>query len=318
MPLPVITSPHRNTVTGREAGASSGCRAVVAPGRTGTKRLQSDRPGLLKKDAAGSGDGFAAMPGSLLPQSGWQASSQNYTSKPISKLRPERRSFSRNPWNITHHSQSIILPPSRISPHATHFEIHQARRRLLRHPRPGAGARPQLEEEGHRIIKLNIGNPAAFGFEAPEEILQDVILNLPAASGYCDSKGLFAARKAVMHYTQQKHIRDVQLEDIYIGNGVSELIVMAMQALLNNGDEVLIPAPDYPLWTAAVSLAGGMPRHYLCDEQAGWLPGSRRHPRQDHAEHAGDRADQSRTTRPARCIRRNCCRRSSRSRASTS
>ena len=130
----------------------------------------------------------------------------------------------------------------------------------------------QLEEEGHRIIKLNIGNPAAFGFEAPEEILQDVITNLPAASGYCDSKGLFAARKAVMHYTQQKHIRDVRLEDIYIGNGVSELIVMAMQALLNNGDEVLIPSPDYPLWTAAVSLAGGIPRHYVCDEQAGWQP----------------------------------------------
>jgi len=130
----------------------------------------------------------------------------------------------------------------------------------------------QLEEEGHRIIKLNIGNPAAFGFEAPEEILQDVIHNLPGASGYCDSKGLFAARKAVMHYTQQKQIRDVQLEDIYIGNGVSELIVMAMQALLNNGDEVLIPSPDYPLWTAAVSLAGGIPRHYHCDEQAGWQP----------------------------------------------
>jgi alanine-synthesizing transaminase len=130
----------------------------------------------------------------------------------------------------------------------------------------------RLEEDGHRIIKLNIGNPAAFGFEAPEEILQDVIHNLPAASGYCDSKGLFAARKAVMHYTQQKRIRDVQLEDIIIGNGVSELIVMAMQGLLNNGDEVLIPSPDYPLWTAAVSLGGGVPRYYRCDEQAGWLP----------------------------------------------
>lgn len=130
----------------------------------------------------------------------------------------------------------------------------------------------RLEEEGHRIIRLNIGNPAAFGFEAPEEILQDVIHNLPAASGYADSKGLFAARKAVMHYTQQKQIRDVQLDDIYIGNGVSELIVMAMQGLLNDGDEVLIPSPDYPLWTAAVCLAGGKPRHYRCDEQAGWLP----------------------------------------------
>ncbi|MHB9119043.1 MAG: pyridoxal phosphate-dependent aminotransferase [Burkholderiales bacterium] len=130
----------------------------------------------------------------------------------------------------------------------------------------------QMEEDGHRIIKLNIGNPATFGFEAPEEIIQDVIHNLANASGYCDSKGLFAARKAVMHYTQEKKIANVTLDDIYIGNGVSELIVMAMQALLNNGDEVLVPAPDYPLWTAAVSLGGGTPRHYICDEQAGWLP----------------------------------------------
>ena len=130
----------------------------------------------------------------------------------------------------------------------------------------------QMEDEGHRITKLNIGNPAPFGFLAPDEIVQDVIRNLPDASGYCDSKGLFAARKAIMHYTQQKQIRGVQVEDIYIGNGVSELIVMVLQALLNTGDEVLIPAPDYPLWTAAVSLSGGTPRHYLCDEQAGWLP----------------------------------------------
>jgi alanine-synthesizing transaminase len=130
----------------------------------------------------------------------------------------------------------------------------------------------QMEEDGHRVIKLNIGNPAQFGFETPEEIVHDVIINLPNASGYTDSKGLFSARKAVMHYTQQKNIRDVQIEDIYIGNGVSELIVMAMQALLNNGDEVLLPMPDYPLWTAAVTLAGGTPRHYVCDESAGWLP----------------------------------------------
>ncbi|MDO8438352.1 MAG: pyridoxal phosphate-dependent aminotransferase [Nitrosomonadaceae bacterium] len=130
----------------------------------------------------------------------------------------------------------------------------------------------QMEEDGHYIIKLNIGNPASFGFDAPEEILQDVIHNLSDASGYCDSKGLFAARKAIMHYSQEKHISDVQMEDIYIGNGVSELIVMAMQALLNSGDEVLIPAPDYPLWTAAVVLAGGTARHYVCDEQSGWLP----------------------------------------------
>lgn len=129
-----------------------------------------------------------------------------------------------------------------------------------------------MEDEGHRIIKLNIGNPAPFGFLAPEEMAQDVIHNLPQASGYSDSKGLFAARKAIMHYTQQKHIAGVQMDDIYVGNGASELIVMSMQALLNNGDEVLIPAPDYPLWTAAVSLAGGTPRHYICDEQSGWLP----------------------------------------------
>ena len=130
----------------------------------------------------------------------------------------------------------------------------------------------QMEEDGHRIIKLNIGNLAPFGFDAPEEIQQDMIRNMPASAGYSDSKGIFSARKAVMHYSQQKAINAVQLEDIYIGNGASELIVMAMQALLNSGDEVLVPAPDYPLWTAAVSLAGGTPRHYLCDEGAGWLP----------------------------------------------
>lgn len=130
----------------------------------------------------------------------------------------------------------------------------------------------QLEEEGHRILKLNIGNLAPFGFDAPEEIVQDVIRNLPDAAGYCDSKGLFAARKAIMHETQRIGIKGVQIEDIYIGNGVSELIVMTMQALLDIGDEVLLPAPDYPLWTAGVTLAGGTPRHYLCDEGAGWLP----------------------------------------------
>lgn len=130
----------------------------------------------------------------------------------------------------------------------------------------------QMEEDGHRIIKLNIGNLASFGFEAPEEIQQDVIHNLPNSSGYSDSKGLFAARKAIMHYAQQKNIAGVGLEDIFIGNGASELIVMSMQGLLNTGDEVLVPAPDYPLWTAAVTLAGGTPRHYLCDEQADWLP----------------------------------------------
>jgi alanine-synthesizing transaminase len=130
----------------------------------------------------------------------------------------------------------------------------------------------RLEEEGHRIIKLNIGNLAPFGFDAPDEIVQDMIRNLPASSGYSDSKGVFSARKAIMHYTQEKKIAGVDLDDIYIGNGASELIVMAMQALLNDGDEVLIPAPDYPLWTAAVSLSAGRPVHYVCDESSGWLP----------------------------------------------
>lgn len=130
----------------------------------------------------------------------------------------------------------------------------------------------KMEDEGQKIIKLNIGNLGVFGFDSPEEIQLDMIRNLPNAAGYSDSKGIFAARKAVMHYTQEKRIKGVTLEDIYIGNGASELIVMAMNALLNPGDEVLVPAPDYPLWTAAVSLSGGTPRHYVCDEQNGWLP----------------------------------------------
>jgi len=130
----------------------------------------------------------------------------------------------------------------------------------------------QMEEDGHRIIKLNIGNLAPFGFEAPEEIQQDVIHNMPNSSGYSDSKGMFAARKAIMHYSQQKKIAGVGMDDIFIGNGASELITMSMQGLLNTGDEVLVPAPDYPLWTAAVTLAGGTPRHYLCDEQNEWMP----------------------------------------------
>jgi alanine-synthesizing transaminase len=130
----------------------------------------------------------------------------------------------------------------------------------------------RLEEEGHQILKLNIGNPAPFGFNAPDEILYDVIHNLAAAQGYCDSKGLYSARKAVMQECQRIQIPDVEIEDIYLGNGVSELITMAMQALLDNGDEVLLPAPDYPLWTASVSLSGGTPVHYICDEQADWFP----------------------------------------------
>ena len=131
----------------------------------------------------------------------------------------------------------------------------------------------RLEEEGHRVLKLNTGNPAAFGFEAPEEIIQDMIRNLPNSQGYCDSKGLFSARKAIMQYCQQKQFPgSVSIEDIIAGNGVSELVVMAMQALLNNGDEMLIPAPDYPLWTAAVNLSGGRAVHYRKDEQSDWNP----------------------------------------------
>jgi alanine-synthesizing transaminase len=130
----------------------------------------------------------------------------------------------------------------------------------------------QMEDEGHKIIKLNIGNLAVFGFDPPDEIVRDMIANLPSAAGYTDSKGLFAPRKAVMHYCQSKNIADVTIDDIYLGNGASELIVMGMNALLNTGDEVLVPAPDYPLWTAAVSLSGGNPVHYVCDEQSGWYP----------------------------------------------
>ena len=130
----------------------------------------------------------------------------------------------------------------------------------------------RLEDEGQRIIKLNIGNPAPFGFDAPQEIITDVIHNLPNAQGYSDSKGLFAARKAVMHSAQLRSIQGVTIEDIYLGNGVSELIVMAMQALLNDHDEMLIPAPDYPLWTAAVNLSGGVAVHYHCDENNDWIP----------------------------------------------
>jgi alanine-synthesizing transaminase len=130
----------------------------------------------------------------------------------------------------------------------------------------------KLEEEGHRILKLNIGNPAPFGFNAPDEIIQDVISNLRDAQGYIESKGLFSARKAIMHEAQRLQIPNVDINSIYLGNGVSELIVMAMQALLNQEDEILIPAPDYPLWTAAVNLAGGRAVHYQCDEQADWYP----------------------------------------------
>jgi alanine-synthesizing transaminase len=130
----------------------------------------------------------------------------------------------------------------------------------------------EMEDEGHKIIKLNIGNVAAFGLEPPDEIVQDMIRNLPHAAAYTDSKGLFAPRKAVVHYTQEKHIAGVTVDDVYLGNGASELIVMSLNALLDNGDEVLVPAPDYPLWTAAVSLSGGRPVHYMCDEASDWMP----------------------------------------------
>ncbi|MBA9004323.1 MULTISPECIES: pyridoxal phosphate-dependent aminotransferase [Thermomonospora] len=130
----------------------------------------------------------------------------------------------------------------------------------------------QLEAEGHKILKLHIGNPAPFGFEAPPEILQDMIRNLPEAHGYSDSKGILPARRAIVQHYEGLGFQDLDVEDVYLGNGVSELIQMTLQALLDNGDEVLIPAPDYPLWTACVSLSGGTPVHYLCDERAGWSP----------------------------------------------
>lgn len=130
----------------------------------------------------------------------------------------------------------------------------------------------QMEEEGHRIIKLNIGNVAAFGLEPPDEIVQDMIRNLPHTAGYTDSKGLFAPRRAVVHYTQEKRIAGVAVDDVYLGNGASELMAISLNALLNDGDELLIPSPDYPLYTAVTGLSGGRPVHYVCDEQSGWLP----------------------------------------------
>jgi alanine-synthesizing transaminase len=137
---------------------------------------------------------------------------------------------------------------------------------------PIMDAARQMEEEGHKIIRLNIGNLAVFGFDAPEEIQQDMIRNLPNSSGYSDSQGIFAARKAVMHESQKQGVKGVTLDDIYLGNGASELIAMATNALLDNGDELLLPAPDYPLWTAATSLSGGTPVHYRCEESEGWMP----------------------------------------------
>ena len=130
----------------------------------------------------------------------------------------------------------------------------------------------RLEEEGHQILKLNIGNPAPFGFSAPDEIFYDVMQNHSAAQGFSDSKGLYSARKAIMQEWQRLNVPHIEIDDIYLGNGVSELISISMQALINDGDEVLIPSPDYPLWTASVSLSGGNPVYYVCDEEADWYP----------------------------------------------
>lgn len=137
---------------------------------------------------------------------------------------------------------------------------------------PVLAAAQQIEEQGGKVLKLNIGNPAPFGFEAPEDIVRDMIHNLPQAEGYCDSKGVYSARVAIYQYYQKRQIKNLNIDNIYIGNGVSELIVMTMQGLLNDGDEMLIPAPDYPLWTAAVHLSGGQAVHYLCDEANNWAP----------------------------------------------
>ncbi|WP_149955282.1 pyridoxal phosphate-dependent aminotransferase [Zafaria cholistanensis] len=146
-----------------------------------------------------------------------------------------------------------------------HNVLYDIRGPLLEHAQ-------RMEAEGHRILKLNIGNPAPFGFEAPDAILVDMIRNLPQAQGYSDSRGIFSARTAVSQYYQTRGIQTIGVDDIYLGNGVSELITLSLNALLNNGDQVLIPAPDYPLWTASVSLAGGTPVHYLNVEEEGWLP----------------------------------------------
>ncbi len=137
---------------------------------------------------------------------------------------------------------------------------------------PVLAAAMKLETQGHKILKLNVGNPAPFGFDGPEGIIKDVVGNITDAVGYSDSKGISPAREAIYDYYQQRNIKNLQLDNIIIGNGVSELIVMTMQALLNNGDEMLVPAPDYPLWTAAVNLSGGKAVHYICDEDQNWAP----------------------------------------------
>ena len=151
-------------------------------------------------------------------------------------------------------------------------KLVQAGSRLLRHPRPSSQKSPATGRGRQQNPQAQYRQSGSVGFEAPDEILVDVIRNLPTSQGYCDSKGLYSARKAIVHYYQTKGLLDVTVNDVYIGNGVSELITMSMQALLNDGDEILIPAPDYPLWTAAATLAGGTVRHYLCDEENNWFP----------------------------------------------
>lgn len=175
----------------------------------------------------------------------------------------------------------------------------------------------RMEAEGQRILKLNIGNPAPFGFRAPDEVVHDMRSQLTECEGYSDSRGLFSARKAIMQYAQLKHLPNVDMDGIYTGNGVSELIQLCMQALLDNGDEILIPAPDYPLWTACATLAGGTPVHYLCDEQADWYP--------DLADMESKVTERTKAiviinpnNPPVRSTRARCSRASWRSRAATS
>ena len=157
----------------------------------------------------------------------------------------------------------------------------------------------RLEAEGHRILKLNIGNPAPFGFEAPDAIVADMVHHLPEAQGYSDSQGIYPARTAVAHYYQERGLRDVTVDDVFIGNGVSELISMVLQAFVDDGNEILVPAPDYPLWTGAVTLSGGTPVHYRCDESQRLGPGPGRHRGQDHRAHPRPGRSSTPTTRPA-------------------
>ncbi len=168
----------------------------------------------------------------------------------------------------------ITLPQTEPTPVTSHAVLKSAKLAGIAYDirGPVLDKAREMEEQGHKLIKLNIGNVAAFGLEPPDEIVQDMIRNLAGASGYTDSKGLFAPRRAVVHYTQERNISGVTVDDVYLGNGASELIMMSLNALLNAGDEVLIPSPDFPLYTASVGLASGTPVHYLCDEKSDWMP----------------------------------------------